>query len=107
MQQVADRYQQEGSAVTAQNLRNELRIEGGKDLVQHQSGTLHRVGAEDEPAEADEVEGKQNAHEAHHGVHILAQHLCTGYYGQPHLMQGQGYTVQSTPQDKAHGCSVP
>ena len=68
---------------------------------------LHILGAEQQPAEADDIECKNDSKQAHHGIHILAVSLCPRHYCQPHLMQRESHAVQRTPQHKTHRRTVP
>ena len=107
MEQVAYGDEQHRGGIALHELRQEREVESRENLVQHQLDRLHRVGTENQPSEGDQVKGENDAQEAYHGVHILAQHLCPGDKRKPHLVQGQCHTVQRTPQYKADGGTVP
>ena len=60
VQQITQPHEGEDAAVTGEHLGQQLQVEIVGDLMQHQLHGAHRIGAEEQPAEADQVESHED-----------------------------------------------
>ena len=78
------------------------------DLLEDAKGGLHVVGSEENPAETDDVEGDQYAHDAAKRGHFAARGLEeTWEKAHACFVDGESCTVQCAPKDEAKGGTVP
>ena len=107
VQDVTRGDQREDGGVARHDLRDHRGVEVFENLVQHQRDGLHRLGAEHQPPQADDVERQEHARRAAPPVHLRPGGLGARNEGHPELVQRQGRAVQSAPEDETHRRAVP
>ena len=107
VQDVTRGDQREDSGVARHDLRDHRGVEVFENLVQHQRDGLHRLGAEHQPPQADDVERQEHARRAAPPVHLRSGGLGARNEGHPELVQRQSRAVQSAPKDETHRRAVP
>jgi len=99
--------QGEGARIAGDDLRDHRGVEVVENLVKHQLDGLHRLGAEHQPPQTDEVEREEDAGRAAPPVHPVARGLGARHDRHPELVQRQRRAVQRAPEDEADGGAVP
>ena len=107
VEQVARTDQGEDARIARDDLRDHRDVEVEEYLVQHQFDGLHRLGAEHQPAQADEVEREDDAERTVPPVHLRPGSLGPRDDGHPQFMQRQRYAMQRAPEDEADRRTVP
>ena len=75
--------------------------------MQHQLHGAHRIGAEEQPAEADQVESHEDTGQSADRMHLVSRDFGAGDDREPELVQRQRYAVQRPPQHEADRRAVP
>ena len=107
MGHVADQHQGANHRIARDELREDLRMEGGENTCQDLARRLHRVGPEEDPAQANEMEGDDHPDHAPSGRHLGPRLPERGPAAHHELMDGQRDPMQGAPKDETDRRPVP
>ena len=107
MGHVADQHQGADHRIARDELREDLRMESGEDTRQDLARRLHRVGPEEDPAQANEMEGDDHPKHAPRGRHLRSRLPEAWPTAHHKLMDRQRNPMQGAPQDETDRRPVP
>lgn len=107
MGHVADQHQGADHRIARDELREDLRMEGGEDTRQDLAHRRHRVGPEKDPAQANKMEGDDHPKHAPCGRHLRSRLPEAWPTAHHELMDRQRNPMQGAPQDETDRRPVP
>ena len=106
MDDIASSHQDEDIAVSADDLRQQLCVEIGKDAANHVPRSAERRIAEEYPAEDNEMEGQQGGSYPAQSFALIMT-VAVQYLLTEELVNGKCKAVKTAPDDEVERGAVP
>ena len=116
MEQIAQEHQEGNGFVRGTPLQEYLRLELAEYLMEDLLCDAERRGTEEHPTSCHHVEGDYTTHQRHQPILLGSLIMLTGQIGQrteegteavPHLVETKEHTVNTSPEDKVKGGTMP